>query len=207
MTPAISTPGRRTSSRGRNHEDRRQTSPDHRRIERHRPRARARTLKETAPSVSSIAAGVTTPDGRAGLRRAIVRSPSQTGVACLTCTIFRFLKRPLVSRRCSKPSNNRRDSVKAGRALSIIRQARRGANNRALSAPFIKRRGGGRDRPRVCENAKVLGFRVSLYPSRVAAKPIRRDLKGRFFRTPLSACVFTHPRPEAANGISRSNVC
>ncbi|MGF6905163.1 SDR family NAD(P)-dependent oxidoreductase [Paraburkholderia sp. GAS348] len=39
----------------------------HRRIERHRPRARARAgaLKETAPSVSSIAADITTPDGRA----------------------------------------------------------------------------------------------------------------------------------------------
>ncbi len=124
-----------------------------------------RVLKETAPSVSSIAAGVTTPDGRAGLRRAIVRSPSQTGVACLTCTIFRFLKRPLVSRRCSKPSNNRRDSVKAGRALSIIRQARRGANNRALSAPFIKRRGGGAEIDRGCvktQKYSVFGCRFTL---------------------------------------------
>ena len=46
---------------------------------------------------------------------------------------------------------------------------------------------------RPCENAKVLGFRVSLYPSRVVAKPIRRDLKGRFSTTPRSACVFTQP--------------
>jgi hypothetical protein len=36
---------------------------------------------------------------------------------------------------------------------------------------------------------------VSFYRSRVAAKPIRRDLKGRFFRRPLSARVFTRPRP------------
>ena len=50
-------------------------------------------------------------------------------------------------------------------------------------------------RPSLCENAKVPGFRVSLYPSRVAARPIRRDLKGRFSRTPHSACVFTQARP------------
>jgi hypothetical protein len=50
----------------------------------------------------------------------------------------------------------------------------------------------------LCENAKVLGFPVSLYPSRVAGSPIPRDLKGRFFRTTHSACVFTQPRPTAA---------
>lgn len=53
-------------------------------------------------------------------------------------------------------------------------------------------------RPRPCENVKLLGFRVSLYPSRGTAKPIRRDLKGRFFRAPRSAYVFTRPRPGAA---------
>jgi len=52
-----------------------------------------------------------------------------------------------------------------------------------------------RSRPSLCENEKVPGFRVSLYPSRVAARPIRRDLKSRFSKTPHSACVFTQPRP------------
>ena len=47
---------------------------------------------------------------------------------------------------------------------------------------------------RLCENAKVLGFQVSLYPSLVTAKPIQRDLEGRFFREPHSARVFTQPR-------------
>ena len=51
---------------------------------------------------------------------------------------------------------------------------------------------------RPCENAKVLGFRVSLYPSRVAAKPIGCDLKGGFFGTWHSACVFTQPRSALA---------
>jgi len=31
-----------------------------------------------------------------------------------------------------------------------------------------------------CENPKLLGFRVSLFPSRGVAKPMQRDLKGRF---------------------------
>ena len=47
---------------------------------------------------------------------------------------------------------------------------------------------------RLCENAKVLGFRVSLYPSQVATRSIRRDLKGRLFRAPHSVRVFTQPR-------------
>ena len=34
---------------------------------------------------------------------------------------------------------------------------------------------------RPCENPKLLGFRVSLFPSRGVAKPMQRDLKGRFF--------------------------
>jgi hypothetical protein len=45
----------------------------------------------------------------------------------------------------------------------------------ALGSPF------GYRGSRPCENAKVLSFRVSLYPSRVATKPIQRDLTGRFF--------------------------
>ena len=51
-----------------------------------------------------------------------------------------------------------------------------------------------RDRnwPRPCETAKVLGFRVSLYPSQRAAKPIQRDLKGRLSRTfAFSLCFHT----------------
>jgi hypothetical protein len=56
------------------------------------------------------------------------------------------------------------------------------------------------DHIRPCENTKALGFGGSLYPSQVAAKPIRRDLKGRFFRTSHSACVFTRPsRPVTAS--------
>jgi len=39
---------------------------------------------------------------------------------------------------------------------------------------------------------------VSLYPCRAVAKPIQRDLKGRTFRAPHSACVFTRPRPGTA---------
>jgi hypothetical protein len=57
--------------------------------------------------------------------------------------------------------------------------------------------------PRPCENVKVLGFRVSLYPSQVATKPIQRDLKGRFFRRPHSARVFTRPRSRSDANVAR----
>ena len=40
-------------------------------------------------------------------------------------------------------------------------------------------RSAGIDRP--CENAKLLGIRVSFYPSWIAATSIQRDLKGRVF--------------------------
>ncbi|ALL71691.1 hypothetical protein K788_0007322 (plasmid) [Paraburkholderia caribensis MBA4] len=40
---------------------------------------------------------------------------------------------------------------------------------------------GGGIWPRPCEKGKVLGFQVALYPSRAAAVPLQRDLKGRFF--------------------------
>jgi hypothetical protein len=59
---------------------------------------------------------------------------------------------------------------------------------------------------RLCENVKVPGFRVSIHPSWVAAKPIQRDLKGRCFSTSNSSRVFTHPRPTADNYGSRPNV-
>ncbi|WP_207634011.1 hypothetical protein, partial [Paraburkholderia hospita] len=39
-------------------------------------------------------------------------------------------------------------------------------------------------RPKVCENAKSPGFRVSLHPSRVVTKPTQRDLKVEFFDRP-----------------------
>jgi hypothetical protein len=63
----------------------------------------------------------------------------------------------------------------------------------AMGHPESTASGGVHIRP--CENAKVLGFRVSLDPSRVATKPIQCDLKGRFFRRPHEARVFTRPRP------------
>ena len=42
--------------------------------------------------------------------------------------------------------------------------------------------GSGGYRPSLCENAKLLRFRVSLYTSQAATKPIQVDLKGRVFR-------------------------
>jgi hypothetical protein len=59
-------------------------------------------------------------------------------------------------------------------------------------------------RPRwPCENTKVLGFRVSLYPSRVATSPLRGDLKGRLLRRLQSERVFTRPEADMVmNGAS-----
>ncbi|CAJ7135299.1 Uncharacterised protein [Burkholderia pseudomallei] len=56
----------------------------------------------------------------------------------------------------------------------------------------------GRFWPRRRENAKLLGFRVSLQPSRANAQPTRRDLNGQLFRLERSACIFTRPRPHSA---------
>jgi len=64
---------------------------------------------------------------------------------------------------------------------------------KAVLSGIDARKGG--ERPRPCENAKVLGFRVSLYPSRVATRPIRGDLKGRHLRRLREQRVFTRPRP------------
>lgn len=47
---------------------------------------------------------------------------------------------------------------------------------------------------RLCENSKPSGFRVSLYPSRTASKPVRGDLASRVCRPVRSARVFTQPR-------------
>jgi hypothetical protein len=58
------------------------------------------------------------------------------------------------------------------------------------------------NRPSPCENAKVLGFRESLYPSRVANRPIRGDLKGRLLRRCHTERVFTRPRSTADGHIS-----
>ena len=67
----------------------------------------------------------------------------------------------------------------------------RHSNDAAVPAPYLTRLGAqtyattyaypfeNRPLPRLCENAKLAGFRVSLYASRTAAKPIQRDLKGR----------------------------
>lgn len=62
---------------------------------------------------------------------------------------------------------------------------------RLLGRHLIK----GRDRSRLCENAKLSGFWMSLYPSRAATKPIQRDLKGRVSAATRPARVFTQPRP------------
>lgn len=53
----------------------------------------------------------------------------------------------------------------------------------------------GGDRPRPCQNAKLPVFRVPLYPSRSAARPIQSILAGRFLHWPAPAHVFTQPRP------------
>ena len=42
-----------------------------------------------------------------------------------------------------------------------------------------------------CENAKVYGFQVSFYPSQVAARPMKRDPKGRFLKCRIWR-VFSH---------------
>jgi hypothetical protein len=59
-----------------------------------------------------------------------------------------------------------------------------------------------------CENAKALGFRVSLYPSQGTTKPIQRDLKGCLFRASHTP-VFSHGLdPQQSAGFlqsSRSN--
>ena len=53
--------------------------------------------------------------------------------------------------------------------------------------------------PRLCQNAKFLGFRVSLYPSRSATRPVPSILAGRLLRWPAPAHVFTQPRPQRDN--------
>ncbi len=53
-------------------------------------------------------------------------------------------------------------------------------------------------RPRLCQNSKLPGFRVSLHPSRSAAKPIRSVLVGRFSCSTLKSHVLTQPRPASA---------
>lgn len=55
-------------------------------------------------------------------------------------------------------------------------------------------------RPRLRENSKLAGFRLSRYHSRTASKPIRGDLTSRVRRLVRSARVFTQPGPEAALG-------
>jgi len=48
--------------------------------------------------------------------------------------------------------------------------------------------------PRLCQNSKLPGFRVSLYPSRRAAKPIQSVLIGRLSRSMSKSHVLTQPR-------------
>jgi hypothetical protein len=50
----------------------------------------------------------------------------------------------------------------------------------------------------VCQNSKLPGFRVSLYPSPSATKPIQSILVGRFSYPTSKPHVLTHPRPLAA---------
>lgn len=53
-------------------------------------------------------------------------------------------------------------------------------------------------RPRPCQNSKSPVFRVPLYPSRRAARPIQSILAGRLLHWPAPAHVFTQPRSQAA---------
>lgn len=62
-------------------------------------------------------------------------------------------------------------------------------------------------RPRSCENSKLASFRVSLYPSRTASKPIRGDLASRVRWLARSGRVFTRPRPTSDNRDFRKRPC
>ena len=52
--------------------------------------------------------------------------------------------------------------------------------------------------PRLCQNSKLPGFRVSLYPSRRAAKPIQSVLIGRLSRSMSKSHVLTQPYMDTA---------
>ena len=58
--------------------------------------------------------------------------------------------------------------------------------------------------PRVCQNAKFLGFRGSLYPFRSATRPVPSILAGRLLRWPAPTHVFTQPRRFPSNTVGCS---
>src|SRR6266702_3185239 len=76
------------------------------------------------------------------------------------------------------PGRSRRLNVRATTHLNDGFLAEPCPSSRARVSFKVARRASDCSRPRPCENAKALGFRVSLYPSQGTTKPIQRDLKG-----------------------------